>query len=77
MLPCNLVVYEDEQGVTTVAAIDPMVTMQMIKNPDLIKIAGQVQSKTKKGQSNRYKTPVEKKITYLYTSFIVNLTLSS
>lgn len=48
MLPCNLIVYEDDRGLTTVAAIDPIASMQAIHNPDLIKIAGQVQQKLKK-----------------------------
>lgn len=48
MLPCNLIVYEDEQGLITVAAIDPLASMQAINNPELLKIAGQVQQKLKK-----------------------------
>lgn len=48
MLPCNLIVYEDDQGSITVAAIDPVASMHAIHNPDLIKIAGQIQQKLKK-----------------------------
>jgi len=48
MLPCNVVVQELAQGNVEVAAIDPIASMQAIKNPKLQGIAEQVQAKLKK-----------------------------
>ena len=48
MLPCNVIVQEIADGEIEVAAIDPIASMQAIKNPDLRDIADQVQSKLKK-----------------------------
>ncbi len=47
MLPCNVIVYENDEGETTVAAIDPMASMQAVENPNLGEIADQVQSRLK------------------------------
>jgi uncharacterized protein (DUF302 family) len=47
MLPCNVIVYEKE-GKTVVAAIRPMVAMQMIDNPGLHPVAEQVERSLKK-----------------------------
>lgn len=47
LLPCNVIVYED-QGKTFVSAILPTVAMNMIGNPELKDIAKQVESKLKK-----------------------------
>ncbi|MDP2081584.1 MAG: DUF302 domain-containing protein [Pseudotabrizicola sp.] len=41
MLPCNVILREVEDGVE-VSAIDPVVSMQAIKNPALNAVAGQV-----------------------------------
>jgi len=46
MLPCNVIVYESD-GKTTVAAIRPTVAMQMIDNPDLRRIAKDVERRLK------------------------------
>ena len=46
MMPCNVIVYEDEKGVH-VSAVDPKSAMGMIKNPELEKIAGEVSVKLK------------------------------
>ena len=35
MLPCNVIVYEDEQGQTVVSIIDPEAMVGMIDNPNL------------------------------------------
>jgi len=48
MLPCNIIVQEIADGEIEVAAIDPIASMQAIKNPDLRDIADQVQRKLKK-----------------------------
>ena len=48
MLPCNVVVQELAQGNVEVAAIDPIASMQAIKNPKLQGVAEQVQAKLKK-----------------------------
>lgn len=44
MLPCNVIVQEVEEGIE-IAAVDPIVSMQGIKNKALENIANQVQSK--------------------------------
>lgn len=43
MLPCNVIIYEDLQGKTVVAAIDPIASMQAINNPQLMTVATAVQ----------------------------------
>ncbi len=48
MLPCNVIVQEIAEGKIEVAAIDPIASMQAIKNPDLREIADKVQKKLKK-----------------------------
>lgn len=45
MLPCNVVVQEDEPGMIEVSAIDPIASMQAIENPELKSIAEQVRAK--------------------------------
>jgi len=47
MLPCNVIVQEYTEGVVEVAAIDPVASMQAIRNPKLHEIAGQIQAKLK------------------------------
>ena len=48
MLPCNVIVQEISDGEIEVAAIDPIASMQAVKNPDLRDIADQVRRKLKK-----------------------------
>jgi uncharacterized protein (DUF302 family) len=48
MLPCNVIVQELLGGKVEVAAIDPVTSMQAVKNPELQGIAEQVQAKLKK-----------------------------
>lgn len=47
LLPCNVIVYEDNSGSTVVSAIDPESAMSMIGNPKLKEIAAQVGTKLK------------------------------
>lgn len=48
MLPCNVIVQEAEDGTTVeVAAIDPVASMQSVKNDNLGEIAATVQLKIK------------------------------
>jgi uncharacterized protein (DUF302 family) len=48
MLPCNVIVYENDLGQTVVAAIDPIASMQAVKNSKLGEIAAEIQLKMKK-----------------------------
>ncbi len=48
MLPCNVVVQENEEGNVEVSAIDPIASMQAVKNPNLRGIAEEVQAKLKR-----------------------------
>lgn len=47
MLPCNVIVYQNAEGNTVVAAIDPVASMQAIENPGLGEVARTVQEKLK------------------------------
>lgn len=48
MLPCNVIVRENENGGIEVAAVDPMTSMMGIQNEALADIAQEVQDKLKK-----------------------------
>ena len=48
MLPCNVVVQENENGEVEVAAIDPIASMQAIENESLRSIAEKIQQKLKR-----------------------------
>jgi uncharacterized protein (DUF302 family) len=45
MLPCNVIVQETEDSKIEVAAIDPILSMQAVQNPNLQSIAEKVQAK--------------------------------
>jgi len=45
MLPCNVIVQDAGDGKTEVAAIDPLVAMSRVENPDLEPVAKEVQLK--------------------------------
>lgn len=45
LLPCNVLVYQDEQGVVRVAAMDPAPVMSMLDNPDITPIAVEVRAR--------------------------------
>ena len=42
MLPCNVIVQESADGKISVAAINPLVSMQAVDNPGLAEIANEV-----------------------------------
>jgi uncharacterized protein (DUF302 family) len=48
MLPCNVIVQELADGTIDVAAVDPLASMQSIRNPELQGIAEEIQLKLKK-----------------------------
>jgi uncharacterized protein (DUF302 family) len=48
MLPCNVIVQENNDGTVEVSAIDPIASMQSVKNEKLSGVATQVQAKLKK-----------------------------
>lgn len=48
MLPCNVVVQEQANGLVEVSAIDPVASMGAVGNPALTAIAEQVKAKLKK-----------------------------
>lgn len=52
MLPCNVIVQELENGKVEVSAVDPVASMQAVKNESLGSIAGQVRDKLQKVINN-------------------------
>jgi len=52
MLPCNVIVYVNDKEETVVATINPIVSMQSVKNDKLGEIAESIQSKLKNVISN-------------------------
>jgi len=47
MLPCNVIVYVNDDGETVVATIDPVASMQAVDNPKVEKVAQTIQDKLK------------------------------
>ena len=45
LLPCNVIVQEAPDGSTRVSAINPMVAMQTVGNPNLSEVASEVSAK--------------------------------
>lgn len=45
LLPCNVVVYETEDGGTGVSAVDPEVLLSLVDDPDLQEIAADVRDR--------------------------------
>jgi len=45
MLPCNVIVQDAGGGKVEIAAIDPVASMQAVKNPALSSVAGEVRAK--------------------------------
>ncbi len=52
MLPCNVIVYVNDKNETVVAAIDPIASMQAVKNDKLVDVAVTIQGKLKNVISN-------------------------
>ncbi len=52
MLPCNVIVRETKENLVEVAAVDPVASMQSIENPQLGKIATEVQKRLKAAIEN-------------------------
>jgi uncharacterized protein (DUF302 family) len=48
LLPCNVVVYENDEGKATVCAMDPEPAMNRVGNPELGKIASEVRGRLEK-----------------------------
>lgn len=44
LLPCNVVIYENDRGRATVMVMDPAAAMSMIDNPEVAEVAAQVQA---------------------------------
>lgn len=45
MLPCNVVVQENDRGKTLVSFVDPVASMQAVDNPALKEIASEIREK--------------------------------
>lgn len=45
LLPCNVVVYETDDGTTGVSAVDPSVLLSVVDNPELDPIAADVRER--------------------------------
>ena len=52
MLPCNVIVYVNDNNETVVATINPLVSMQAVKNEKLGEVAETIQEKLKNVISN-------------------------
>jgi len=52
MLPCNVIIQEHEDGQIEVSAVDPMASMQAVKNESLGNIANDVREKLQKVINN-------------------------
>lgn len=48
MLPCNVIVYVNDNNETVVSAIDPIASMTAVQNEKLMPIATEIQAKLKK-----------------------------
>jgi len=48
LLPCNFVVYENEDSKTTVAAIDPVKLLSLSENKDLVELGEKIKNRFKK-----------------------------
>ncbi len=51
-LPCNVIVYENDEGKSVVSAIDPVKMVSMVENPALEEIAKEVSAKLRNAIEN-------------------------
>lgn len=52
LLPCNVIVYEGDDGRTQVSALNPMVALGLVDNPALETLAAQVTEKLQRAIEN-------------------------
>ena len=45
LLPCNVIVYEEDDGTVTTSAVNPMEMFKVVENPGMADIADQVNTK--------------------------------
>ncbi|MCD4664918.1 MAG: DUF302 domain-containing protein, partial [Bacteroidales bacterium] len=45
MLPCNVIVEEDQDGYISISAVDPIASMMAIENSKISKVAGEIKEK--------------------------------
>jgi uncharacterized protein (DUF302 family) len=45
MLPCNVIVQEKVKGEIEISAVDPIASMQAVKNPELGELANEIRNK--------------------------------
>lgn len=51
LLPCNVIVREDDDGSFTVGFMDPVAVMQMTDDPEVARVAGEVRSRLERVRS--------------------------
>lgn len=52
LLPCNVVVREEDDGSTTVAFMDPEAVLELVKRPEVAELAGEVKQKLERVRDN-------------------------
>ncbi|MCB2191379.1 MAG: DUF302 domain-containing protein [Deltaproteobacteria bacterium] len=48
LLPCNLIVYQDDQGVVQIAALNPVSALQVLESGELNEVAQEVSAKLRR-----------------------------